>query len=140
LFATPFVAGWLIATSREWKLLGNDALAAVVGTVLIGTGVAVAAAGVWQFRRAGTTVLPFGGTSRIVEAGVYKWTRNPMYLGMALAYAGGAFLINSVWPLPFLPVAIVLVQVGVIRREERYLSSKFGDAYEQYRLRVRPWL
>jgi protein-S-isoprenylcysteine O-methyltransferase Ste14 len=63
-----------------------------------------------------------------------------MYLGMAFAYAGCAFLVNSTWCLAFLPIAIVLVQVLAIRREEKYLAEKFGDVYESYRSRVRRWI
>jgi protein-S-isoprenylcysteine O-methyltransferase Ste14 len=140
VFAGPFLAGWLIARRLPWQLLDNERLAAVIGLGLIACGAAVAAAGVWQFRRSRTTVLPFGGTSCIVEAGVYRWTRNPMYVGMALAYGGGALLINSAWCLALLPVAILLVQVLAIRHEERYLASKFGEGYERYRSRVRRWL
>lgn len=139
LFAGPFVIAWLIGRSRPWRLV-EDGAAAVVGVALLAAGVAIAGAGVWQFRRARTTVLPFGGTSRIVEAGVYRWTRNPMYLGMAIAYTGFAFIINSAWCLAFLPVSILLVEVFAIRQEERYLSTKFGAAYEHYRSRVRRWL
>jgi hypothetical protein len=62
--------------------------------------------GVIEFRRARTTVPPFGGTARLVDTGIYRWTRNPMYLGMALAYAGAALLLNSLWCLVLLPLAL----------------------------------
>ena len=139
LFAGPFLVGWLIGRRFGWQLIDSDGFAAVIGVVVAAVGIAIAASGVWQFRRARTTVLPFGGTSRIVETGIYRWTRNPMYLGMAFAYAGFAFLINSAWTFAFLPVSIVLVQLFVIRYEERYLAIKFGDAYKSYRSRVRRW-
>ena len=140
LFLGPFFIGWLVERSHAWQVLENGRLAFILGMILATTGISVAVAGVLQFRRARTTVLPFGGTSRIVEAGIYVWTRNPMYLGMALAYAGCAFLINTAWCLVFLPVSILLVQVLVIRREERYLTNKFGADYDNYRSRVRRWL
>jgi len=140
LFIGPFLIGWLIDRSVDFQLFENPRWGLVLGPLLVAAGIAVAGAGVWQFRRARTTVLPFGGTSRIVEAGVYRWTRNPMYLGMSLAYAGVACLINSAWCLALLPLSIVLVQLLVIRREERYLANKFGADYGGYCSRVRRWL
>jgi len=140
LFATPFVAGWTIGRLWEWPLLPNHTVAAAIGAVLILTGVAIAFAGVRQFRAARTTVLPFGGTTQIVTSGIYRWTRNPMYLGMAVAYVGFGLLTNSAWSLVFLPVALALVYVLAIRREERYLAIKFGDAYERYRTAVPRWI
>ncbi len=76
----------------------------------------------------------------IVSTGPFAFTRNPMYLSMALLYAGIAFLINTAWPVVLLPGVLLVIQHGVIRREERYLESKFGDVYRQYCARVRRWL
>jgi len=140
LFIGPFLIGWFIDRSVDGQLFENPRWGVVLGPFLLAAGIIVAGAGVWEFRRARTTVLPFGGTSRIVEAGVYRWTRNPMYAGMSLAYVGLACLINSAWCLALLPLSILLVQVLVIRREERYLANKFGVAYEEYCSRVRRWL
>jgi protein-S-isoprenylcysteine O-methyltransferase Ste14 len=140
LFGVPLIAGWLIGRSAERRLLASDRVALVVGFVLLIAGAAVAISGVFEFRRAHTTVLPFGGTSRIVDTGIYRWTRYPMYLGMALAYAGAAVLLNSLWCLVLLPVAMLLAQSFAIRYEERYLAAKFGDGYERYRREVRRWL
>ena len=76
----------------------------------------------------------------IVSTGPFAFTRNPMYLSMTLLYAGIAFLVNTAWPAVLLPAVLMLIQYGVISREERYLESKFGDVYRQYRARVRRWL
>ncbi len=76
----------------------------------------------------------------IVSTGPFAFTRNPMYLAMTLLYAGIAFLVNTAWPVVLLPAVLMLIQYGVISREERYLESKFGDVYRQYRARVRRWL
>ena len=78
--------------------------------------------------------------SAIVSTGPFSFTRNPMYLAMTLLYAGIAFVVNTVWPVVLLPAVLILIQYGVISREERYLESKFGDVYRQYRARVRRWL
>ncbi len=76
----------------------------------------------------------------IVSTGPFAFTRNPMYLSMTLLSAGIAFLVNTAWPIVLLPAVLTLMQYGVISREERYLESKFGDVYRQYRARVRRWL
>jgi protein-S-isoprenylcysteine O-methyltransferase Ste14 len=140
LFAFPFFAGWWIGRRWEWSMLSDRPSALAVGAGFVSAGFVIAIAGVRQFRAARTTVLPFGGTSRMVISGVYRWTRNPMYLGMALAYVGFSMLANSGWCLLSLPVALGLVYVLAIRPEERYLGRKFGESYQRYRADVRRWL
>ena len=140
LFAGPFLVGWLVGRQSQWRLFDDRAFGILLGAAVIAAGVAIAIGGVREFRRARTTILPFGGTSQIVEVGIYRWTRNPMYLGMALAYVGLVAIVNSVWCLLFLPVALALVHVFAIRREEQYLAAKFGDSYDRYRSRVRRWI
>lgn len=98
----------------------------------------VAAAG--GFRKADTDVKPWKSTSAIVDDGVYAFTRNPMYLGMALFYAGLGLLFSSLGVFLLLPVLIAIIQTQVIAREERYLEGKFGDEYRNYKTRVRRWL
>lgn len=105
-------------------------------------GVAVSLAGVAEFRRARTTVNPLNpaSASSLVDGGVYRVTRNPMYLGFALALLGwGVFLSN---PVAF---AILFAFVGYMNRfqivpEEKALESLFGDAFKAYRSKVRRWL
>lgn len=140
LFALPFGTGWLLGRVWDWPVLPNRVVAVVLGAVLILIGSAVALAGVRQFRRARTTVLPFGGTTQIVMTGIYRWTRNPMYVGVAIAYAGFAMLANSAWAFVFLPVALGLVYALAIRREEQYLARKFGDSYQRYCAVVPRWI
>lgn len=106
--------------------------------VAIGTGLIGAALGV--FRSAGTRPEPWQPSSALVAAGVYQMTRNPMYLGIAVAYAGLALAFDSPSALLMLAPLIAVVQLGVIAREERYLLAKFGDAYRGYMTRVRRWL
>jgi protein-S-isoprenylcysteine O-methyltransferase Ste14 len=140
LFALPFGTGWLLGRVWDWPVLPNRVVSVVLGAVLILIGSAVALAGVRQFRSARTTVLPFGGTTQIVTSGIYRWTRNPMYLGMAIAYTGFAMLANSAWVFLFLPAALGLVYVLAIRPEERYLARKFGDSYRRYCATSRRWI
>jgi protein-S-isoprenylcysteine O-methyltransferase Ste14 len=93
-----------------------------------------------DFWRAKTDLLPFKPARTLVIVPPYTFTRNPMYLGLTLAYLGGALATNWAWPLVFLPVVIWITATYIIRREERYLSAEFGAEYDAYRARVRRWL
>ena len=93
-----------------------------------------------RFRKIGTDVKPWKTTSAIVDDGVYAFTRNPMYLGMALFYVGLGIILSSLGVFLLLPVLIATIQTQVIAREERYLEGKFGDEYRKYKTRVRRWI
>ena len=105
-------------------------------------GGATALAGDLAFRRARTTINPFRpqNTSALVTSGVYRFTRNPMYLGLAMALLGWAAFLCSAFALlgPFAFVAYI-TRFQIVP-EERVLSAKFGEAYAAYRARVRRWL
>ncbi len=111
-----------------------------VGAALIVAGAGLMGAFVWAFRRARTPVDPYTPSETIVTDGPYRLTRNPGYLGMALTYAGIAIAANAPWVLVPLPVAIAVIDRGVIAREERYLERKFGARYTDYKRRVRRWI
>ena len=91
-------------------------------------------------RRAKTSVNPNRPTTAMLTEGPFRLTRNPMYLGMAIQYVGLALLFNALWAIVLLPVALLIVQVAVIKREERYLEQKFGEQYQSYKAKVRRWL
>ena len=76
----------------------------------------------------------------IIQSGPFRISRNPVYLADTLCYVGVAILLNTAWPLLFLPVVLLVMHRGVILREERYLEQKFGDEYNSYKMRVRRWL
>jgi protein-S-isoprenylcysteine O-methyltransferase Ste14 len=97
-------------------------------------------AGSSRFKKLGNNLEPWKHANQIVSSGIYRFTRNPMYLGMALAYLGLALLFRSSWAVIVLPVAILVIRTQVIAREERYLAAKFGDEYLDYKARVRRWL
>jgi protein-S-isoprenylcysteine O-methyltransferase Ste14 len=111
-----------------------------VGAALIVTGAGLMGTFVRAFGRARTPVDPYSPSEAVVTDGPYRLTRNPAYLGMALMYAGIAIASNAPWALVPLPVAIAVIDRGVIAREERYLERKFGARYTDYKRRVRRWI
>jgi protein-S-isoprenylcysteine O-methyltransferase Ste14 len=90
-----------------------------------------------QFSKAGTNVNPMKPATAIVRAGVFGLTRNPMYVGMAVVLLGLAFVTRDGWLLILLVPMLVIMHWGVVLREERYLTRKFGAEYLSYRATVR---
>lgn len=143
LFLAGFGVAWLLETYvRRIPIfrIGGTATMEMLGTILLILGFIMMIWGMLTFARAKTAILPIHAASRIVDHGPYSFTRNPMYVGMSLAYFGGAFVMNSVWALILFPFVIALLLRLVIAREERYLSNAFGKDYDNYRQRVRRWL
>jgi protein-S-isoprenylcysteine O-methyltransferase Ste14 len=119
---------------------GSGLILRTVAGCLILIGIALAAAGIRNFARAETPVPTNQPTRALVTTGVHGWTRNPIYLGMFLVYGGIGVAAHSPWVLVLtLPLAIV-IRYGVVAREEAYLERRFGDAYLDYKRRVRRWL
>jgi protein-S-isoprenylcysteine O-methyltransferase Ste14 len=110
------------------------------GAALVVAAGALIAGALGRFRRAGTRAEPWRPSTALVTDGVYRFSRNPMYLAMVLLYPGSALALDSVVALILLPPLLALVQVGVITREERYLEEKFGEDYRRYRASVRRWV
>ena len=90
--------------------------------------------------RAGSNVPTTRPTTAIVESGPYRFTRNPIYVGMCVGLVGLASAFDELWLLIVLVPFALVIRYGVIAREEAYLERKFGDAYRSYRARVRRWL
>ena len=97
-------------------------------------------AAVIAFHRAGTSPNPRRPTSALVTGGPYRFTRNPMYLGFTLWYLAIASWSNALWILLLLPLVLLVLQRGVIAREEAYLRRRFGREYEEYCGRVGRWV
>lgn len=139
IFALPLIAGVLVGRVFPFHVLPRPFALAIGGALAV----SAMALNFWalpKFRRAGTSMMPYKPTTTIIDSGPFALTRNPLYLAMALLYAGITLLVNMVWPLLLLPFVLGLVQRGVIEREERYLEQKFGDEYMNYKSRVRRWL
>lgn len=139
-----YVLGYLIgvAAERVWPLhiVEQIPFADVAGGVVLGVGCAIAGSGLVTFWRAHTTTVPGKTSSQMVTWGPYRLTRNPMYVGLSIAYLGEALLLRQFWPVVFLPLVIAYVNWIVIPLEESKLHEAFGDEYDQYRARVRRWV
>ena len=99
--------------------------------------------GVWSFvsfRRTRTSPLLMKPSTALITVGPYRFSRNPMYVSVAIIYTGMAFLFAVFWALVLLPIVIVAVRYYVIAGEEGYLERKFGQAYIDYKASVRRWL
>jgi protein-S-isoprenylcysteine O-methyltransferase Ste14 len=114
-------------------------LARVAGVVLFVAGAVLAGWGLVLFHRLETTTTPGEAPNNLVTTGPYRFTRNPMYLGLVLAYLGEQGMLVLAWPLLFLVLTIGYVNGFVLPIEESSLRA-FGPAYEAYRARVRRWI
>jgi len=111
-----------------------------IGLGLAGIGFLLGLLALYAFTKARTTVNPHGSVRAIVSTGIYRFTRNPIYLGMVLMLIGFPLAFGNVWGIPLAPVFIFLMNKLVIEHEEAYLEKKFGEAYTGYKSRVRRWL
>ena len=115
-----------------WVRLGGAGLVVASGALAI-----------WAqktMKRAGTNVLPSQPSLSIVTSGPFSFTRNPIYVANATAYLGLTLVLNTAWPIFLFVPMLVVLDWGIIRREERYLEAKFGDAYLAYKRRARRWI
>jgi protein-S-isoprenylcysteine O-methyltransferase Ste14 len=116
------------------------AVSRVLGLPLIFGGLTIGLLGFREMRRAETNVDPYKPATAIVTEGPYRFTRNPLYIGMTLVYSDITAIFNAFPAAMLLPLALAVMRGGVIEREERYLERKFGDEYLAYKARVRRWL
>jgi protein-S-isoprenylcysteine O-methyltransferase Ste14 len=125
---------------RPFAVPGTDLVRWMGGGSVILVGLGLAAAGIRNFSLAATPVRSKEPTRVLVSTGIHGWSRNPIHLGMFLVYAGIGIAAPSPWTLILtLPLAIT-IRYGVVAREEAYLERRFGDAYRDYKARVRRWL
>ena len=119
---------WIVA---PWRYAGIALMAAGLAVVL-----RVAAI----FRSRETTIRPLEESAALVTEGPFRWSRNPIYVGMMAALAGVGILLGSLAPFLVLPVFFGIISLRFVRGEERMLEQTFGDSYREYRRRVRRWL
>ena len=138
-----YVAGFLIGIGLEaaFPIDRPPVAITVAGSALgLGAWLALDGAAMLSFRRARSSMIPMRPSTALVTSGPYRFTRNPMYLGMAFLYAAIALVLGLVWPLIVLPVVIAAVDQLVIAIEEAYLVRRFGQPYCDYMATTRRWL
>jgi protein-S-isoprenylcysteine O-methyltransferase Ste14 len=141
-----FMSALLLGSLLSWIIplgpgLGSANIRALAaGGALALIAFALLAVSVREFRRAGTSVVPGEPSTVLLESGPYRFTRNPIYIAFVILYFGLAIMLTSAWMLVLLIPVLIILQRGVVEREEAYLQSKFGEAYRKYQARVPRWL
>ena len=144
----PPAALVLLFTVLMWLVSTSEALTVAIprrttiATIFWGAGFAIIFGGLLEFRRAKTTVNPITpeATTALVTSGLYRFTRNPMYLQLVLVCIGFAIILTNIWILLLTPVCAWVLYRFAILPEEAYLERKFGEKYLSYKRRVRRWL
>ena len=140
-FLGALLVGWALDRwGTGWILPLHGFPRWLLGGMVLTAGIAFVAPALLSFRRARENPEPWTPSKQLIVKGLYRYTRNPMYLGMSTAYLGLAILLQTITALIFLPFVMWLIQAKVIAREEAYLLRQFGDGYAAYTKAVRRWI
>lgn len=113
---------------------------AYAGVIFVFLGIAISAVSADLFVKAETGLLPFEDATTLVTGGLFRFTRNPMYLGMFLMVFGVAFLMGSIGALIPLFAFVLIIRYNFVAGEERFMQAAFGQQYLDYQSRVRRWI
>lgn len=119
---------------------GPRALSAGAGVLLLLLGLGLALSARLLFFRTGQSPIPWKPTPELIFQGPYRFTRNPMYVGLTLVQAGLGVALSNLWMAGFALPALLMVHFLAVLPEERYLTERFGESYRAYRARVRRYL
>ena len=142
IYGTAAVVAGVLSWFTPWRfeIVELRMFLMVTGTLLVVASLILVSLAAVRFKAAGTAVHPTEPTTAIVSSGIYRYTRNPMYLGMSLGLAGLGLALDQLWFLIAMPLAMLAVTKLAIEREEAYLAQKFGVEYLGYKARVRRWV
>ena len=138
-----FLAAMLVMSGLHFLLPIRHVLSgfwAYLGGTVIGASVVLAVVSAGLFDQHGTTIKPFEESTTLVITGPFKYSRNPMYLGLVGILVGLAFVLGTATPVVVIPVFVWLITRRFIVVEEAALAARFGDQYAAYKARVRRWL
>ncbi|MBC8120640.1 MAG: isoprenylcysteine carboxylmethyltransferase family protein [Gemmatimonadaceae bacterium] len=138
IFAGGLILGLLLLFALPLGL--EVPLAGLVWWVCVGAGAVLVALSFQAMQARKTPVNPLQPTTNLVAEGPYGFSRNPIYVGFTLIYFGLALLASSLWPFVLLAGVLIIMERGVVEREEAYLERKFGEEYRNYKARVRRWV
>jgi protein-S-isoprenylcysteine O-methyltransferase Ste14 len=140
LYLGSVLLGVLLHGIWELGFAAGSGLRIALGALAICAGAALIASAFSIFKRMGQDPDPRAPTPELSRAGPYRFTRNPMYLGLSLIQLGIGVALGNAWILILLVPTLITVTHGVIQREEEYLERKFGNDYESFKASVRRWL
>jgi protein-S-isoprenylcysteine O-methyltransferase Ste14 len=140
-----YAAIFLIALFLQKKASIDDTvfktrLTMIPGVLFFAAAVFFLSRSLVQFIRTRNSVVTVKPAESLQTSGIYRATRNPMYVGLVLVYLGLTCLIGNWWNIILLPVLLLTIQEYVMKREEKYLTRKFGPEYINYKQKVRRWL
>ena len=141
VFILTYLAGATVEFCEPFLRWNGDASGIrLTGAMLFAIGATVAAWSLLIFHKSRTTTVPGRTSSKLVTWGPYRFSRNPMYVGLILAYLGEAGILKQIWPILLLPLTVAYVNWIVIPVEEARLTEAFGADYKDYQARVRRWI
>jgi protein-S-isoprenylcysteine O-methyltransferase Ste14 len=114
--------------------------AQIAGVIIVVLGFLIGGSGIIEMRRAHTSPDPRELTTALVVKGVFRYSRNPLYLSMFVFFLGIAVFLDVLWLILLSPVLLFVVERGTVKPEELYLERKFGEVYLQYKKHVRRWI
>jgi protein-S-isoprenylcysteine O-methyltransferase Ste14 len=139
LYALAVFVGYLL--NQRWPLpIGGGASVQALACLLFGAWLVLTVSSIGNFRRSRTSIVPIRPATTLVIAGPYRFTRNPMYVGLAVLTVALGLFLDSWWLIVLLVPVLFVVRAFVIAPEERYLERRFGADYVAYTRRVRRWL
>ena len=138
LYGVAFLV--VLVVRSLWPMPIFPAASLWTGLTVAVIGIGIAIWGRRTMRAAGTNINPSLPALAIVQSGPFRYSRNPLYLALTLLFLGLTLAVNTWWGIVVLVPLASVMHVGVVLREERYLDQKFGEAYRQYRSRVRRYL
>lgn len=118
----------------------STGLRIAAGVAVVVAGLVLVGGAIGLFRRTGQDPKPWEPTPEIISTGVYRLTRNPMYVGLGLLQVAVGIGLSNWWIIIMVPAVLALVYATAVRQEELYLQKKFGDVYTRYKATVRRWL
>lgn len=138
--AAPILLGLAVGAWRPFHTGLSAPMREAAGAILVGSFVLLNGSTYLTMARARTGVLPGQPAEVLLTTGAFRFTRNPLYIGLTLLDIALALWFDSAWALLLLPAGLCALHYGAVLPEERYLAAKFGDAYAEYRRRVRRWV
>jgi len=139
IYVATLAVALLLNRAFPMKFLPRP-LALSLGIPCFITSILLARSAFQEMRRANTNIDPRQPATTLVTEGPFRYTRNPLYSSLTLMYTGIALVTNAFWAMLLLPVTLLIINRGVIEREELYLERKFGEQYLDYKASVRRWI